>query len=125
MPGYVYSTLTCPNEYTEWVKVGDQQNVLKSVKIQGGHGLMNNNFITPLGVVTEVSDEDIEFLERNDAFNFHRKNGFVTIEKKKIDTEKAAANMKLKDKSAPITPADYEKGGKFDGVKAPTVTGTN
>jgi hypothetical protein len=125
MPAYVYSTLTCDNEYASWIKNGDQQSIERKVLIKGGHGVMNKHFITPLGVVTDVSDEDLEFLEGIDAFQQHKKNGFITVEKKKIDAEKAAANMKRRDQSAPITPADYAPGGMMDGVKEPTVTGVN
>lgn len=120
---YIYSTLTCNNEYAQWVKNGDQQSIAHSVLIKGGAGLMDKNFLTPHGVVTEVSDEDHDFLMQNAAFLEHVKNGFITIEEKKIDVEKAAANMKRRDKSSPIVPSDYEKGGMMDGVKEPTVTG--
>lgn len=111
---YVYSTLTCDNDYAEWVKNGDQQSIQRVVRINGGHGLMTKHMLTPLGIVTEVSDEDLEFLERNDAFKLHVANGFITVDKKKVDPEKAAANMKRRDKSSQIVPSDYEKGGMMD-----------
>lgn len=119
---YVYSTLTCDNDYAEWQKNGDQQSILHTVRINGGHGLMNKHMITPLGVVTEVSDEDLAFLERNSAFQQHVANGFITVEKKKAETEKVAASMKRRDKSSQIVPSDYEKGGLMD-VAEPKVGG--
>lgn len=125
---YVYSSLTSPNEYVEWIKQGDQTTIAKSVRIEGGSGVMNKNFLTPLGIVTEVSDADLEFLMKNDHFKFHMENGFIKVDKKKMDTEKAVSDMNLQDGSAPFTPADYVPGGRayVPGVemKAPTVTGT-
>ena len=122
---YVYSTATSANEYAEWVKNGDQQTIQRIVRVEGGHGVMNKNFLTPLGVATEVSEDDLQFLLNHDQFKIHMKNGFMSVDKKKVETEKAVANMKLKDGSAPVTPADYAKGGRFEGVAEPKVTGTN
>ena len=60
-----------------------------------------------MGVVTEITDFDLEELKKNHVFIQHEKDGFVSISTKKVDTEKAAANMNLKDESAPMTEADY------------------
>lgn len=122
MTQYVYSTLTCDNDYAEWQKNGDQQSILRTVRVNGGHGLMNKHMITPLGVVTEVSDEDLEFLQKNSGFQQHVANGFITVEQRKSDTEKVAANMKRRDKSSQIVPSDYVKGGMMD-VPEPKVGG--
>lgn len=124
MTQYVYSTLTADNEYVQWVKNGDHQNIERRVLINGGHGVMNKNFLTPLGVATEVSDEEMAFLLQNDAFKLHVANGFIRMDKKKVDTEKVAADMKLRDNSAPIVPSDYAPGGMMD-MKEPTVSGGN
>lgn len=115
---YVYSTLTCDNEYAAYVKTGDreQQRVTHSVLIKGGHGVINKNFLTPQGVATEVSDEDLEFLKGVPAFQEHEQRGFITYDKKKVETEKVAVNMKGRDKSAQIVPSDYEPGGMMDVV---------
>lgn len=119
---YVYSTLTCDNEYADWKKVGDQQTIRHSVLVGGGHGVMNKNFQTPLGVETEVSREDADFLLHNDAFKFHMEGGFVKIEDTRYDPEKVAADMTGADNSAQLTPADYEPGGKLaaDGLTVNT-----
>lgn len=110
---YVYSTLTCDNEYADWQKAGDQQSIRRTVLVNGGHGVMNKNFMTPLGVETEVSDEDAQFLLQNDAFKFHMSGGFVRIEDKSFAPEKVIADMTGADNSAQLTPADYEPGGKL------------
>lgn len=119
---YVYSTLTCDNEYADYVKAGDQLNIAHKVLIKGGHGVMNKNFLTPLGVVTEVSDEDLRFLMNNSAFKFHLEGKFLKVEEKAYEPEKVAADMERADNSAQITPADYEPGGKLaiEGLKVDT-----
>jgi len=119
---YVYSTLTCDNEYADYVKAGDQLNIQHKVLIKGGHGVMNKNFMTPLGVVTEVSDDDLRFLMNNSAFKFHLDGKFLKVEEKAYDPEKVASDMERADNSAQITPADYEPGGKLavEGLKVST-----
>lgn len=117
---YVYSTLTADNKYAHYVKAGDQQHVEREVLIHGGHGVANRNLITPRGVVTKVTDDELEFLEANSAFKFHRDNGFLSVEQKEFDTEAVASNMEGRDGSSPIVPSDYEAGGMMD-VGAPSV----
>lgn len=119
---FVYSTLTSDNNYTAWVRNGDQQRIERQVLINGGHGLMTKHMITPLGIVTEVTDDELAFLLTVDAFKEHEKNGFISYDKKKVEPEKAAANMKTRDKSSQIVPSDYEKGGMMD-VAEPKVGG--
>lgn len=116
---FVYSTLTCDNEYADWQRAGDQQSIKRTVLVKGGHGLMNKNFMTPLGVETEVTDEEAQFLMNNSAFKFHMEGQFVRIEDKSYNPEKVAADMAGADGSAQITPADYEPGGKLavEGMK--------
>jgi hypothetical protein len=81
-----------------------------AVLIKGGHGVSNKHFVTPQGVMTKVSDDDMSILLKNDAFKRHCEKGFMHYEKKYINPEKAAKNMENKDGSAPYTPADYETG---------------
>ncbi len=57
-----------------------------------------------------VSDEDLEFLMKNDSFIKHMKAGFLTIDKKEVAPEKKAKDMAQKDGSAPLTPADFAAG---------------
>lgn len=106
---YVYSTLTCDNEYTSWVDAGSRKIVQKSVLIKGGNGVVDKStLITPVGVVTEVSEAELEFLKTIPAFQEHEKNGFITFEVgKRQEPEKMAAKMKRHDKSAPKTESDF------------------
>lgn len=110
---YVYSTLSCDNEYRSYVKGGgDIDQVESHVLIKGGAGVMNKNIITPYGIATEVTKEQLEMLERNDQFQLHKTNGFITVDSKKIDADEAAKNMAKKDKSAPATMDDYKGANK-------------
>lgn len=110
---YVYSTLAAPQEYTEWQRKEDGKTVeSRSVHIDGGHGIMNRNFMTPQGVATQVSDDDLAFLQTVNAFNEHVRLGFIAIEARKADEGKVVRNMKSRDGSAQITPDDYTKQGK-------------
>lgn len=119
---YVYSTITCPTSYVKYKELSafeakdsrgasaGHNEVLKRVVIKGGHGLADKHLFTPHGVVTQVSDEDMQFLLENESFKKHVKDGFITFDKKKSDPEKKAKNMADKDRSAPLTPKDFEKG---------------
>ena len=112
---YVYSTLTSPQQYTDYVKhdltgpKDDRLPVRKhSVYINGGANLAQGNAVTtPKGVMTQVSKEDLEFLKQIPAFNDHVKRGFITTSNKKINADKAAEDMEAKDGSAPKTPEDF------------------
>ena len=90
---YVFSTLANDQLYTNWLPGGGDMPIKgHSVLIKGGTGVADDRLITPLGVSTEITDYDLEELKA-----------------KKAETEKVAADMNLKDESAPLTDADYQK----------------
>lgn len=121
---YVYSTATNSGTYVEYEENSSNELSIPKkwpngqpmkVTIRGGHGLADKYLFTPKGVVTQVSDEEMELLLRNPAFKRHIDRGFMTYDKKKIDPAKKAANMAQKDGSAPLTPADYIKSKSSEG----------
>lgn len=119
---YVFSTLTCDNDYASWVKGGgDLQTIERIVRIKGGAGVANDRIVTPRGVMTEIEEEDIAVLEQNEVFKLHQKNGFVQIERKSADPEKVAADMASRDGSAPLTPGDYQTNDNPNAVQEPIV----
>jgi len=139
---YIYSTATCPIDYVKYkpasISEGKDRNggstghnqVTKRVKINGGHGINNKYMFTPRGVVTQVSDEDFEFLMQDDAFQRHVKLGYMSFDKKKVEPEKKAKNMAEKDGSFPLTPKDFEKGENdtddcriYKGIAKPVFSG--
>ena len=107
---YVFSTLANDQLYTNWIAGGGDIPIKgHAVLIKGGTGVANDRLITPLGVSTEITDFDLEELQKNPSFKNHEKEGFITAKAKKAEAEKVAADMNLKDESAPLTDADYQK----------------
>ena len=107
---YVYSTATCDNVIA--VGYDASGRPAKRILLKGGHGVANKHFITPQGVVTEVSDDDADILRNHPTFQRMMKAGFYVMEGKRIEPEKVAASMKGRDGSAPLVPQDYELNGK-------------
>lgn len=120
---YVYSTGTCSGTYVEYQKtppISENKSspgynrAIRKVTINGGHGVATKHLFTPKGVVTQVSDDDMEFLLKNTSFQRHVEAGFITYDKKKVDPEKKIQNMAQEDGSAPLTPKYFEKGENGD-----------
>lgn len=111
MANYIYSTATQDNNYTayEAERIDGMNVISKQVLIKGGAGLMSKHFVTPQGVATKVSDEDLEFLKSHIGFQDHLKAGFVKIDSRKMDIEKAIGDMNKRDRSAPIVPQDLKE----------------
>lgn len=107
---FVYSTATAGQTYTTYRKdFNDLAVVEKQVVINGGSNLANKNLVTPLGVVTEVTDEQLELLRGNEMFQRHEKAGFMCVSSTRVDPEVMASDMEQRDDSAPITPNDFTK----------------
>lgn len=119
---YVFSTLATDVDYVEW-KPGADKGAIgsegKTIRIKGGAGVANDRIVTPLGVCTEVDDDDVALLEQNKVFQLHKTNGHIVVQKKKADVEKVAADMNRADPSSPKTPADYANAGDADAKPAP------
>jgi hypothetical protein len=114
---YVYSTATASIRYTEFKKVTkDINQPVRSVTILGGSNVANQKtLVTPLGVPTQVSQDDLDWLLKDVHFQKHMDRGYMKIEKTKKDSEKVvAAGMQTRDNSAPETPETLaEKGAKL------------
>lgn len=118
---YVFSTLTNDNRYTFYVKGGGDMKIPDGgILIKGGTGVMNDRLITPIGVGTEVTDEELKMLESHELFCIHRDNGYIRVESKKADAEKVASDMKTQDGSSPLTPSSYTEDGKVETIKPST-----
>ena len=116
---YVYSTLTCDNAYLNYV---DSPGLMKlpegePIVIKGGHGVADKRLITPLGVATSVSDDELAYLKRNEGFKAHVASGFIVVSDANADPERVAADMSPRDKSSPVVPSDYAN--VPDGVARP------
>ena len=106
----VYSTHTNSIRYVEWrLDINQNINVIKKrLVIKGGHGLCNKYMVTADGVVTTVSDEDLEWLLTLDSFKEDIANGYIRHTKRQEDPSKVVKrDMNTKDGSSPLTPKDY------------------
>jgi hypothetical protein len=112
---YITSTLSSGVNYAIYgTTAGGLPVVKKEIIISGGTGVINKVFATPNGVVTEVTDEELELLEAHPLFRKHKEAGFIKVSKSsKLDT----SNMEEKDKSAQLVEKDFTKRGR----KAPKV----
>lgn len=108
---FVYSTLTNSNCFVVYAPKTDPNalsRIVHRIEIHGGHGMKHPKaFDTPQGVVTKVTDEQLKLLMSSSSFKRQIAAGFISVDDKKIDTEKKAADMADKDASAPMTPKDF------------------
>jgi len=100
---YVYCTGTSDNWFEEHVPKGTVKDDRKRVLIHGGANLANKLLETPRGVVTKVTDSELEFLKSHHTFKEFIKAGFITYDSKQIDIDKMVAGMESQDLSAPVT----------------------
>lgn len=111
MPIYVYSTLSNDQRYTSYShRDGAAPQVDNSIFIAGKANVANKHLITPRGMVTEVTAEQLQALRRDLVFQQHVKNGFITISNAKADPEKIASGMTGRDESAPLVEQDFKPG---------------
>ncbi len=108
---YVYSTLATGMDYTNHVATHDLPRVVAKVTINGGAGVADKNLVTPLGGVTEITEEKLEQLRLNPVFQMHEKNGFVKVDDRRRDVEVAVADLQARDESAPAIPEDFAEEG--------------
>ena len=106
---YIFSTLTCDNRYIAYAETGADIKVpTMGILIKGGAGVMNDRLITPLGVATEVTKDELALLEQNPVFQMHKENGYIVVQDKKADAEKVSGDMNSRDGSAPLTPSSFK-----------------
>lgn len=111
MSVYIYSTMSADVAYVGFISSpAGIKTPAKKIIIAGKANIADKRLDTPKGKVTEVSDEDYTALQEIPLFQLHVKNGFIKVENRKKDTDKATKDMTEKDKSAPKTPSDYPKG---------------
>ena len=104
---YVFSTLASDVAYTNHEQGGADMPIdLPPVVVKGGAGVMNDRLVTPRGVATAVTEEQVEYLRANPVFKLHEKNGFVMVSETNGDPDKVAADMTGRDISAPVVPQD-------------------
>jgi hypothetical protein len=97
---------------------GEPNRIIRKVTINGGAGVAKGHgrlIVTEPSAMTEVSDIDLEFLEKQPVFEEMKKAGFIEIRKSKIDLQKVVdKGMNARDKSSPKNPSDYKKSDAND-----------
>lgn len=108
---FVTSRLATGVDYTFYKQNESKINiVVDTIHVNGGADVVNKRTLdTPQGVVTELTDEQLDKLKSHPVFQQHLKGGYVVIQSTEKEAQKAKAHLE-KDKSAQITPEDYEKG---------------
>ncbi|MCQ9426685.1 hypothetical protein NRB16_24500 [Pseudomonas sp. LJDD11] len=111
MPIYVYSTLSNDQSYTTYTELaGGVPQKDQAIFIAGKANVANNHFITPLGMITEVTAEQLAELRRNPVFRMHEQNGHISVSQAKADPDQVAASMQGRDASAPLVDQDFAEG---------------
>lgn len=114
---YVLSKLANTQIYTQYAKGANNMNIpCAHVEIKGGADVTDKNLVTPQGVITKITDKDLDILKANKDFQKHLDRGHVKYFGTQPNIEKNVDKME-KDNSRPLTPEDYRKKGK----KAPKV----
>jgi len=104
---FIFSTLASDVAYTNHAQGGGDLPIdLPPVLVKGGAGVINDRIVTPRGVATEVTEQQVEHLRQNEIFKLHEKNGFVMVSDAYADPDTVAADMTGRDNSAPIVPQD-------------------
>jgi len=129
---FVYSTLSNDQIYRDYQKAADERVIPsgQEVFIAGGANRASDvttrqGIYTPNGMVTGITTDELELLQRNDMFLLHQRNGFIKVSKKFSDADEVAEeDMEAADASAPLTPEklDAEAAAAKDaGGNAPIV----
>lgn len=109
--GFITSKMAASVTYAFYTKGANKINVVTDeITVNGGADVINKRSLeTPSGVVTELTDEQIDKLKTHPVFKMHLANGAVAILGSEKEAKKADEDLN-KDKSSQLTPEDYEKG---------------
>lgn len=119
---FVYSTLTSHQKYVKWKILPNGMQVHDGfVLIHGGANVATGSapkVLTPRGIVTEVSDEEMALLQNDMTFKRHEANGFIHVQTVQDRPEKVAEkHMEARDDSAPLTPQILAEKAKDNDAK--------
>ena len=111
---FITSRVSASNDYVlEWTSANGMKKAKRTFHVNGGADVINKKtLLTPSGVITEISDDELEALKKNDPlFCFHLNNNTLVIRGTEKEAEKAKTELE-KDKSSQLTPEDYENGNE-------------
>lgn len=103
---HVISTATSGVDFTLYAMGKDQHKPVKKISIAGGSNVANKHLVTPMGVATEVSEDDLQELLSLQIFQRQMDRGFFRVVNSKRDPEQVitSTGMETADESAPLTP---------------------
>lgn len=105
---YIHSTASQTMSYPVYSGGTDRTIKVKDILIKGTANVTDPLTLrTPTGAVTEVSDEDLELLKKNDAFQRHVAKGFMRVMN---ESELNTSDMQKKDGSAQLLDSEYAMG---------------
>lgn len=110
----ILSTLTSPQDVSfTRTRPNGSLEVYKEIHINGGANVADRKtFVTPQGVITELSDEDFDLLTNCEWYKRQEKGGFIRpVEAASDADDPKKKGMKRRDKSAQKTEADYGENG--------------
>jgi hypothetical protein len=119
---HVFNTMANSTKYVKY-RAAPQRDLNiaeREVLIAGGSGINKKHLGTTLGVHTSVSDEDMEWLKDDTNFKQHIANGYITVEKRKVNPEVAAADMVTHDRktdACPVAPQEFKLDGDRETIK--------
>ena len=105
---YVHSTASQPMTYCIFADGGHgRATPIKEIVIKGKANVVDpKTFVSPTGVVTEVSDVDYELLKKNPHFQRHCAKGFLKVtDVSELDTR----DLQKRDNSAQLQDYEYAK----------------
>ena len=110
---YIISHEAASVEFPRWVRTASGVSAPSAVLINGGADVINKTTLeTPKGVMTEITDEELEFLEKQWLFQEKVKQGSYEIVKSQKEAEKATKKRgKVKDKGSQLTAEDFKDAG--------------
>lgn len=106
---FVYNTGTSGNDYTLYDNNVNGVHVPKQVvSIAGGAGLADKNLVTPMGVVTRITEDQLAVLKQIDLFQKHVDAGFLKVLEINASVDSVVPDMAQRDESAPLTDNDFD-----------------
>ena len=106
----ILSTLTSPQDVVLTRKTeSGALEIVKTITLKGGANVIDRRtLITPQGVITELSDDDFDLLEKTAFYKRMKSRGFLRpVEAKETAEDTKKAGMEKKDNSAQKTEEDF------------------
>ena len=114
MAHYIISTTSAPMQYCVYEQgKGNNPKVIRKIKINGYANVpdpvSSRNVVMKRCAITEISDEDWGYLQKNPSFLYHQKKGFMRHSE--VYTEKPVdEGMTTRDRSAVINDWEFAEG---------------